>query len=90
MNSNYPGSVYSVVVVSLERYSSICRPFHPVRQVLKQFIYFANFIRYVFVQGRLFEGDIYIFGVVVFSFLYNITKFLEFKTVWRPSECNSR
>jgi len=59
------GSVYSVVIVAMERYFNICKPFH------------KNL-------GSICEGWGYISCVVVFSFLYNVTKFMEFETTYDP------
>jgi len=56
------GSVYSVVIVAMERYFNVCKPFH------------KNL-------GSICEGWGYISIIVVFSFAYNITKFMEFETV---------
>jgi len=60
------GSVYSVVVVATERYFNICKPFH------------KNWVS----KGTVCEGFGYVSMVVIFSFLYNLTKFLEFETVY--------
>ena len=35
------------------------------------------------VQGNVCEGGGYIVSVVVFSFLFNLSKFLEFQTVYK-------
>ena len=35
-------------------------------------------------QGSICEGWGYISCVVVFSFLYNVTKFMEFETTYDP------
>ena len=44
------------------------------------------------IQGNVCEGGGYIVSVVIFSFLFNLSKFLEFQTVYmlEVEEDNSR
>ena len=39
-----------------------------------------------FLQGGICEGWGYISIIVIFSFLYNVTKFMEFETVTKIAE----
>ena len=89
LSSIFTGSVYSVVVVATERYFSICKPFHKnwVSIQYPRTIYLITHY-----QGSVCEGFGYVSVVVIFSFLYNITKFWEFETVyeWQVPGDNSR
>ena len=40
----------------------------------------------LFLQGGICEGWGYIAIIVIFSFLYNVTKFMEFETVTKIAE----
>ena len=99
------GSVYIVLMVALERYLNICRPFRYTPQVDtshslpslykhidKFLLIFATVIaetheRFV-LQSILFAGEGYILFTVLFSVLFNLTKFMEFRTVYQVVTVN--
>ena len=69
------GSVYTVVSVALERFITVCFPFTQC-QVRNTNIY--NSIKFV---DQMCNGLGYIIPIVLFSILYNITKFFEIETL---------
>ena len=54
----------------------------------KVFLYFyvlhfwINFLTIIWMKGNVCEGGGYIISVVIFSFVYNASKFLEFETTY--------
>ena len=50
------------------------------------YVALCNYALYFFLQGGICEGWGYIAIIVIFSFLYNVTKFMEFETVTKIAE----
>ena len=73
-----------MVAVALERYFNICKPFTRNLVSTKQVLVSMQINN--FLQGSVFDGFGYIFAIILFSILYNLIKFFEFKTVYVDME----
>ena len=78
------GSVYSVVSVALERFITVCFPFTQcqVWQIFRR----KRINKNTRSDDQMCNGLGYIVPIVLFSILYNITKFFEIETLSIRSE----
>ena len=80
------GSIYIVVMVALERYFNICKPFRFTQQVIT--FVFSSILKDIYLKSKMFAGEGYILFTIIFSFVYNINKFLEFTTIHQDVHFN--